>query len=417
MEQQGQPQPISPNPLPELPKTKKNIISWVYMGIVVLLAAAAFGVIWWFAQATNEQAALIEKNQPQYSAPAKSKEAPKLASEQVLTNLDHVWEITFLPTKEMLFTQRKGTLSMLKDGNIKLIANVEDVHAEGEGGMLGMTLDPGFTANRQIYLCFNSSKEGRDVRIVRWRLNDDLSGLDQRKDIVTGITANSAGRHSGCRLAFGLDGFLWIATGDAATGDNSILPKDLAGKVLRVDREGQAALDNGLGADYDARIYSYGHRNLQGLAFYKSPVNGVLGVTVEHGSSVDDEVNLLQRGNFGWAPAKGYNESGVPMTDKVRFPDAIEAIWSSGNPTQAPSGATFVKGRQWKAWDGALVVAMLKTEQLKILTIENNKVAKEEKAFEGTFGRIRTAVQGPDGNLYIGTDNGGNDQIVRIIPN
>lgn len=396
---------------------KPDWLSWLYIGIVIAVAAAMTVVVLVFTQQANQQISEIGQNQPTYTPPAKSTEVPQLSSEVVLDGLDHVWEIAFLPSKEMLFTQRSGTINVLKDGQAIQLIDIQDVYARGEGGLLGLAVDPDFNDNRYIYTCFNSSQGGPDVRIVRFRLNDDLTGLDGRTDIVAGIPSNSSGRHSGCRLAFGPDRYLWVGTGDTARGDTSIQPKSLGGKILRVDRNGAAAPGN-LGGEYDARIYSYGHRNVQGLAFYRKAVNDVLGVSVEHGSTVDDEVNLLTKGNFGWAPAaSGYNENGVPMTNKNRFPDAIDAIWSSGSPTQAPSGATFVKGRQWKTWDGALAVAMLKAAHLKFLVLQDNKVVKEEKTFEGSFGRIRTAVQGPDGNLYIGTDNGSNDQIVRIIPN
>ena len=194
-------------------------------------------------------------------------------------------------------------------------------------------------------------------------------------------------------------------------------PGSLGGKILRVDRDGKPAPGN-VGGQYDPRVFSYGHRNVQALAFFPAAQQGVLGVSVEHGSTVDDEVNLLRPGNFGWAPpAQGYNESGVPMTDKARFPDAVDAIWRSGNPTQAPSGATFVHGGQWKAWDGYLVVAMLKDRRLKALAIDvQNRVTAEHTLFEGRFGRLRTAVQGPDGNLYIATDNPSDNQIIRVTP-
>jgi glucose/arabinose dehydrogenase len=216
-------------------------------------------------------------------------------------------------------------------------------------------------------------------------------------------------------LAFGPDGYLWAGTGDNARGDTSIQPKNLGGKILRVDRSGAAAPGN-LGGDYDSRIYSYGHRNVQGLAFFPSAKNGVLGLSAEHGPTVDDEVNELRKGNFGWAPpAQGYDES-VPMTDLTRFPDAISAIWSSGNPTQAPAGAAVIKGKQWKGWDGALAVAMLKGQHLKILRLDDkNKVIKEEKTLVDIYGRLRAVVQGPDGALYIGTSNG-NDEILKLSP-
>lgn len=416
MEHPGE--PTTPSPLPKPPEHKKvSTLSWIYIGIIVLVAAIAFAVVWWFADATNKQVTQTEQNQPKYTPPAKSTVVPKLVTETVLAGRDHVWEIAFLPSKEMLFTERSGKLSMLKDGKVTLLRQIEDVKVLGEGGLLGLAVDPSFKDNRYIYTCFNSTQNGVDVRVVRWKINADLTALEDRSDIITGIPANSAsGGHSGCRVGFGPDNYLWVGTGDHSIGDTAIDPKSLGGKIMRVDRDGKAAPGN-LGEPYDSRIYSYGHRNIQGLAFYRNAVGGVLGVSVEHGSDIDDEVNLLKPGNFGWAPGPvGYKQDGVPMTDKNRFPDAVDAIWSSGRPTQAPSGATFVKGRQWKAWDGALMVAILKATHLKILTIENNKVTKEEKALEGTFGRIRAAVQGPDGNLYISTDNG-NDQIVRVIPN
>src|SRR5262249_40319191 len=159
---------------------------------------------------------------------------------------------------------------------------------------------------------------------------------------------------------------------------------------------------------FDSRIYSYGHRNIQGLALYPYPQDGVVGVNVEHGSGVDDEVNLLRPGNFGWDPDKMYTEDFVPMTDKTKFPDAIDAIWSSGTTTQAPSGATFLRGVQWKVWDGALAVAVLKDMKLKIMQIDaHNKVTNVTDLFVKQFGRLRTAAMGPDGKLYISTDNGG----------
>lgn len=394
-------------------------LSWLYIGIIIVVASVAAGVIWWAAQQTIDQTVRVAQNQAQVNIPVKSAETPQLTTEEVVGGRDHVWEIAFLPSKEMLFTERKGTLSVVKDGVTAQLAKIDDTYAFGEGGLLGMAIDPDFTANRHIYLCMNSNKGGApDVRVVRWRVKDDLNGMDGRGDIITGIPSNTSGRHSGCRLAFGPDGYLWVGTGDAAQGDTSIRPKSLGGKVLRVDRDGKAVPGN-VGGDYDSRIYSYGHRNVQALAFFSQPKNGVLGINVEHGSTVDDEVNPLVKGNFGWAPpTQGYNENGVPMTDKTRFPDAIDAMWSSGNPTQAPSGATMLSGRQWKAWDGVLAVAVLKDTHLKVLHIDPNlKITKEEKALVDTFGRLRTAVQGPDGNLYIGTDNGNTDKIIRVVPN
>jgi glucose/arabinose dehydrogenase len=194
-------------------------------------------------------------------------------------------------------------------------------------------------------------------------------------------------------------------------------PKSLAGKILRVDRDGKAATGN-VGGEFDDRIYSYGHRNTQGIAFFAEPINDISGVSVEHGSGVDDEMNPLKPGNFGWAPPNGPYDESVPMTDKDRFPDAIDAIWSSGNPTQAPSGVAVLTGSQWKGWDGAVVMAMLKDEHLKVLKLDGDlKVVQEKQILQKEFGRLRAVVQGPDGSLYVTTSNSGDkDKIIKVTP-
>lgn len=394
--------------------------SWLYIGIIIVAAAVVAIVVWAIARQIIENDLKVTENAPPQAQP-KSTTAPELATETILNGRDHVWDLAFLPTGEMLFTERKGTINMLKDGQASELAKPSDVAVKGEGGMLGITVDKDFIKNRYIYTCLNSSQNGGDVRVARWQVKADLSGLENRNDIITSIPTNKNGqngRHSGCRVAFGPDGNLWVGTGDAATENSSQDPNGLGGKVLRVDREGKGVAGN-QGGGFDPRIYSYGHRNVQGIAFFAKASAGVLGVSVEHGSNVDDEVNLLTTGNFGWAPTiKGYNELGVPMTDKARFPNAVDAIWSSGKPTQAPSGVAVLKGKKWKAWEGGLAVAVLKDTHLKILLLdENNKVTKEEKLYKGQFGRLRASVLGPDGSLYLTTDNGTPDQIIRITPN
>ena len=379
---------------------------------MILGALVGAGIYYWQTRAETDKPGTQANEAPE----TKSTEMPELTAETVVSGRKNIWDIGFLPWGQMLFTERDGTLSTYVDGKVHTVANINDVGAGGEGGLLGMVIDPKFSENRYIYTCFNTAN---DIRVVRWMIDDDVRSLDERKDIVTGIPRNPSGRHSGCRLEFGTDGNLWIGTGDTAQDMTPQTPQDpqsLAGKILRVDRDGKA-VDGNLSGNFDARIYSYGHRNTQGLAFFKKPIDGVPGISVEHGSSVDDEVNPLKTGNFGWAPPDGpYNED-VPMTDSERFPDAVKAIWTSGDPTQAPSGATVVYGSQWKAWDGAIVVAVLKDKHLKFLTVDDNlQVTKEDRRFEGQFGRIRMVRQGPDGSLYITTDNSADDKIIKITP-
>lgn len=389
--------------------------SWLYIGLMIIAAAVAAYVIWWAAEETASQQVQLE-NTAQTVVPPKSTDTPQLTVEVLLAGRDHIWDIGFLPDKTAIFTERPGSISALKNGAAVQLAKPGDVESTGgEGGMLGLAVDSKFSENRQVYTCFNA-KSG-DVRVVRWKLNADVTALQDRKDIITGIPAISGGRHSGCRLAFGPDDFLWVGTGDAAKDNTTQSPTSLGGKILRVDREGKAAPTGNQGGAFDARVFSYGHRNVQGLAFFAKPVNGVVGVSIEHGSSVDDEVNPLVNGNFGWLPGNNYNELGIPLTDKTRFPDAVEAMWSSGSPTIAPSGGAFLKGTKWKVWEGRLAMAVLKDKHVRLLEFNNqNKLVSQEQIFKNEFGRIRSAVLGPENNLYLTTDNSGDDKIIRVVP-
>jgi glucose/arabinose dehydrogenase len=343
---------------------------------------------------------------------------PRLTTEIVLGGREHIWEIAFLPTKELIFTERKGTVSIIKNGQTTELAKIADVRAGGEGGLMGLAIDSKFNENRYLYTCFNST--AGDIRVVRWTATPALDALGQRSDIITGMPANPSGRHSGCRLAFGPDGFLWVGTGDTAqalTPQPPQDPKSLGGKILRVARDGRPASNN-MAGNFDPRVYSYGHRNTQGIAFFDAVRgDGVLGVSSEHGTHVDDELNPLVQGNFGWSPPNGPYDESVPMTDKQRFPNAIEALWSSGNPTQAPSGVTIMSGTKWGIWNGAVAMAMLKDEHLKVLVLNNDlKVTSEEHLLQAAYGRLRAVTMGPDGGLYVGSSNGSDDKIIKVMP-
>lgn len=408
--------------LPSVHASRKH--QWLAVLIVIFAAVAVGALVLLAAQRTLQTYLAIEGDLEQtVPPPTKSTEIPQVQTETVLSGLNFPWDLAFLPDQQTIFTERSGTVSVIKDGNRVQIADIENVYANGEGGLMGLAVDPQFAENRYIYTCYNSAPNPDnpgngpfDIRVVRWKVNSGTTALEDRTDLITGIPATGTGRHSGCRIAFGPDGYLWVGTGDSAQASHPQDPKSLGGKIIRVDRDGKAASGN-LGGDFDTRIYSYGHRNTQGLAFAPQPINSVIGYSVEHGTIVDDELNALVKGNFGWGPAAydAITENATPMTDKSKFPDAIDPVWASGDPTQAPSGANFIDGRKWKAWDGALAIAMLKTSHLKILTFdENGKVAKEDKILTDQS-RLRAVRQGPDGNLYVLTSNGQNDQIIRIM--
>ncbi|MGL5927992.1 MAG: PQQ-dependent sugar dehydrogenase, partial [Dermatophilaceae bacterium] len=235
----------------------------------------------------------------------------------------------------------------------------------------------------------------------------------------TGLPLTS-GRHSGCRLRFGSDGRLYVATGDAAVGTTPQSLGSLGGKVLRVNWDGSVPSDNpfvsrGGAARY---VWSYGHRNLQGLTL--RPGTSELW-TAEHGPSRDDEVNWVVRGaNYGWDPVPGYDES-RPMTDLAKFPAARAAMWSSGAPTVATGGTAFLSAPEWGAWRGALAVALLKDQGVLLMrmnpTLSPSRVVQTTRLPQAEgLGRIRTVQQGPDGALWLTTSNGTDDRIVRVAP-
>jgi aldose sugar dehydrogenase len=280
-----------------------------------------------------------------------------------------------------------------------------------ESGMLGLAVDPNFAANRYIYTCYTATN---DNRVVRWQVNNTFNGIVGATVILQGLAR--ANFHDGCRIRFGPDGKLWVTTGDATVGT---APQDLSrleGKVLRLNGDGTAPADNPfVGRPGDDRIYTFGHRNPQGISF--RPRNDVP-YSTEHGPAIEDEVHkLVPGGNSGWDPVPGYNQN-VPMTDFQKFPNAMVPAWSSGTSgTVAPSGATFLTGAQWKSWQDQLVVAFLKDRRARVMFLDGNgSVASTTNILEHGI-RLRSAVQGPDGNLYITTDSGGgNDAIWRVVP-
>jgi len=334
-----------------------------------------------------------------------------LTRQTVVGELNKPWGIATLGDGTILFNERAGSLQAFRDGLTTEIVTPGDLDARGEGGLLGLTVDPLFEENKYIYMCYNTTD---DVRVVRWQLDLESLEVSNETVVIDGMPTAASGRHSGCRVDFGPDNFLWVATGDAAIGTTPQDPASLGGKILRVNRDGSPALGN-LNPPFDARVYSYGHRNTQGIAFAKDA--SYIGVSAEHGPDVDDELNTLQPGNFGWNPVPGYNES-VPMTDLAAYPDAVEAVWSSGNRTVALSGATFIYGEEWGELNGRLLAATLKDKKIISFAVDDKGNLSDERIlFEGEFGRIRSIVQANDGNLYLATDNGNSrDVITRISP-
>jgi glucose/arabinose dehydrogenase len=345
---------------------------------------------------------------------------PKLKISRVVRHVDHPWDVQTLPGGTLLFTQRdRATLSVLKNGKVRKVAFPSQVWVSGETGLMGLAVDPDFADNHRIYVCQGgfTGNGGHDVHVSAWTLDDKLRNATLDKELVGGFPTSS-GRHGGCRLIVTSDGSLLVGTGDAAIGTNPENLDSLGGKTLRLDRfTGAPWPSNPYATSSSPRryVHTFGHRNVQGVA--ERPDGSLW--SIEQGTDRDDEVNLLVNGgDYGYNPVPGYNES-VPMTDQSLPGDQVNASWSSGFPTLATSGGTFVKGKKWGALNGALAVACLKASRVLFITF--NAKGKQQKVRAPRelrqYGRIRQISNAENGDLLVTTDNGGgNDVILRVSP-
>lgn len=330
--------------------------------------------------------------------------------ETVVTNLEVPWSFTFGPDGRLFVTERPGRVRIvdLASGRSGLALTLDDVFAQGEAGLLGLALDPDFAQNRLVYLYYSARMQtgGAVNRVVRYR--EAGSTLGERVVLLDNIPA--AAIHDGGRLRFGPDGLLYMTAGDAA---NQALAQDLgslAGKILRLNRDGSTPRTN----PFSSPIYSYGHRNPQGIDWH--PTTGDLWAS-EHGNIGNDEINVIDAGaNFGWPTIQG-NQSMAGMRTPVSF----------YNPAIAPSGASFYRGQRFPRFANNLFVATLRGTHLRRLTIDVDsprRIAAEERLLVDTFGRLREVVSGPDGLLYVATNNrdgrgapaSGDDRILRLVP-
>lgn len=358
--------------------------------------------------------ALLAGCTPAASGPgaARPSGAPRLDVAVVADGLDHPWDVAQAPDGTLLFDERGGGFTaVLPDGTVQPVrADMDDLFARGETGLMGLVLDPGFDGNRRFYSCQGVTDGGApSIAVIAWTVSADWRTATRVADPLIGdIPANaSSGRHGGCRLRFTPDGALLIGTGDNAVGTNPQDRSSRAGKVLLADP-----------ATGEVAVWNYGHRNVQGLAV-RPGTNQIFGV--EQGTFRDDEVNLLRPGgNYGYDPdgADGSYDESVPMTD-TSIPGAVAAVWSSGRETIATCGGTFLDGARWGAYDGLMLLGVLKGEGVLALRLDAKGALVDQfrlPELEGRYGRIRTVQQGTDGDLYVTTDNGSDDEVLRVTP-
>jgi glucose/arabinose dehydrogenase len=343
----------------------------------------------------------------------------------VADGLVNPWSMAFLPNGDMLVTEKPGRLRIVRAGRLlpDPVPGVPAVFPEGQGGLLDVVLHPDFAANRLVYLSYSKPLAGGEstTAVVRGRFeNDRLTGVEEIFEAAT------RGRgHYGSRLAFDGSGHLFVTVGERqvpSEGDLSAHPaQDLSnhhGTVVRLLDDGRVPADNPFADRQGARpeIWSYGHRNPQGLAIH--PDTGDVWVT-EHGPQGGDELNLVRPGlNFGW-PVVGYGvnyRSGLAIHEGTHR-EGMEPPVHFWVPSIATSGLLFYTGDQFPEWRGNLLAGGLAGEQIARLTLDGQLVVREETHMHGV-GRVRDIRQGPDGFIYVALDDRGGapTAVVRLEP-
>jgi glucose/arabinose dehydrogenase len=336
----------------------------------------------------------------------------------VAEGLEHPWGVAFLPDGRALVTERPGRLRIIgTDGQRgESLAGVPAVSATGQGGLLDVQLDPDFAKNRLVYLSYAEPREGGNgTAVARGTLTE--RGLDDVQVIFRQDVTIDGRHHFGSRLVFDRGGRLFVTLGDrnserarAQTLDSHI------GKVVRIERDGKVPADNPFVGRADAKpeIWSYGHRNVQGAALH--PVTGELW-THEHGPRGGDELNRTLAGlNYGWPKVTyGVEYSGKTISESPTAP-GIEPPVHYWVPSIATSGLLFYTGSRFPKWRGNAFLGGLASQQLSRLEMDGSKVVREEVLLKGVLNqRVRDVEQGPDGFIYLLTDED-NGKLVRLEP-
>ena len=329
------------------------------------------------------------------------------------------WSLAFLPDGKMLVTERPGRMRIVStEGQLSPpLKGVPDVWASGQGGLLDVIADKAFAQNKTIFFCFaERTGGGGRTAIARARLNDGLGRLDDTKIIFRQEGPPSSGNHYGCRIAQADDGNLFVTLGEHFSYRD--LAQELGnhlGKLIRITPDGSAAPGNPFIGRAGAKpeIWSYGHRNGQGLAI--NPASGELW-EIEHGPRGGDEVNIIGKGkNYGW-PVIGYgiDYSGAKIHDSTAK-DGMEQPVKYWVPSIAPSGMLFYTGKLFPKWSGSLFTGALAGTLLVRLQLNGNAVTGEERLLQNLHERIRDVRQGPDGALWLLTDSS-SGRILRVAP-
>lgn len=335
--------------------------------------------------------------------------------EEIVSGLSHPWGLAFLPNGNMLVTERTGDLRIIENLRLRkqAISGLPKIKQRGQGGLLDIALHPDFENNQTIYLSYAGiNTQGLSTEVLRGRLED--YALKNIEVIFQAEPKTSGGRHFGGRLVFDNQGYLYISLGDRGDQDRAQELDNHIGTLIRLHANGSLPSDNPFVGDGSVKpeIYSYGHRNIQGAT--KHPETGKIWLH-EHGPQGGDEINISKPGiNYGW-PVITYGVN-YGLGTKIGLgtqKEGLEQPIYHWTPSIAPSGMTFYTGNEFPDWRDNLFVGSLKFGLLLRLVIKDNQVVHEERMLDKKYGRIRDVRQGPDGTLYLLTDER-NGAVLRL---
>ena len=342
------------------------------------------------------------------------KEVKKYTFQTVASGIDIPWGMTWLPDGSLLVTEKSGILYHIKKGTKTKIRNVPKVYVHGQGGLMDITVHPDYAKNGWIYITYASEEgggSGGHTKLIRAKL---LNGsLVQIQPLYKAGPNSTARQHFGSRIVFDDKGYLYFSIGER--GDHFVNPQDIkrdGGKIYRLNDDGSIPNDNPFVSQAGAKkaIYSYGHRNPQGMA--KHPSTGAIW-THEHGPKGGDEINIIKKAaNYGWPVVTyGIDYDGTTISKQTEKPGMEKPIYY-WIPSIAPSGMTFVTSGIYPDWKGHLLVGSLKFQYLELVKLKGNQVIGRQK-IATNLGRMRHVAQGPDGYIYMAVEGKG---IIRIMP-
>ncbi len=396
------------------------------ISLVASTAALAIGIFTATFAQNNQGSALApietkEANSPEYNAAFKGqtrvagiKTTTPYEATVVVEGLKSPWGITSLPDGRLILTEKAGNLRIVtQDGKLsEPIMGLPEVYAKGQGGLLGITLDPKFKSNRMIYWAFSEpTDDGNLTAVAKGKLSNDDTKIEGATVIYRATPYYKGNLHYGGRVVFDKKGNLFLSTGersDLVTRPQAQSLESGLGKVIRITTDGKPAKGNPFVSQESARpeLYSYGHRNVQGLAFH--PVTGDLWEN-EFGPRGGDELNLIRAGkNYGWPTITyGIEYSGKKVGDVIQQKEGLEQPQYYWDPSISPSGMTFYTGSQMPEWKNNLFVGTLSGMHIARLVIDkDNHIIGEERLLEDEKQRFRDVTQGMDGAIYTVTDQG-----------